>query len=290
MKVGDCIIEYIIITVLVCIIIFLLAKRYSYEKHLFLLIGVFAISILIPIIISRLFEVSESHVLVRTLFDQDEILSYYGSYLSFIGTVLLGAIAIWQNDKFKKESDRKDEFYMFIENEKLRLQYMPSFIAQSTNVDEWKNSIITGEQKIYIMKQNLTFAFIFNNNQWLPSNLEIAVPEGRISEVVKITNIGNNAAHQVKVYIDKNGTRVMADKAFSIKVDDSVFLFLDDGDLVKQDDNYKLIFRYFDSFQNIYEQSFDITYKEKYLELSSHGTVSLVMHSSQMNSIYEISK
>ena len=34
-----------------------------------------------------------------TTFGKDELLSFYGSLLSFLGTVSLGALALWQNNK-----------------------------------------------------------------------------------------------------------------------------------------------------------------------------------------------
>ena len=40
-----------------------------------------------------------------TLWEAKDALSFYGSYLAFLGTVSLGALSLFQNQKFKKEND-----------------------------------------------------------------------------------------------------------------------------------------------------------------------------------------
>lgn len=40
-----------------------------------------------------------------TLWEAKDVLSFYGSYLAFLGTIALGSLALWQNQKFKHEND-----------------------------------------------------------------------------------------------------------------------------------------------------------------------------------------
>ena len=54
------------------------------------------ISLCIPIIINEIYKIDQGYI---TLWEAKDVLSFYGSFLSFIGTVVLGLIAIYQNKK-----------------------------------------------------------------------------------------------------------------------------------------------------------------------------------------------
>lgn len=58
-----------------------------------------------------------------------DLLAYYGSVLSFIGTVLLGLLALYQNDAIQNKID---------ENEKLR--NMPRFYLQCSGINSSKDT------------------------------------------------------------------------------------------------------------------------------------------------------
>ena len=45
-------------------------------------------------------------ILIKTSLTIDGFLDFYGSFLAFLGTVALGALALWQNHKFKIENDK----------------------------------------------------------------------------------------------------------------------------------------------------------------------------------------
>ena len=49
------------------------------------------ISLCIPIIINEIYKIDQGYI---TLWEAKDVLSFYGSFLSFIGTVVLGLIAI----------------------------------------------------------------------------------------------------------------------------------------------------------------------------------------------------
>lgn len=67
----------------------LLSKWWFY---LILLIATLAV----PFIINELYKVGGGYI---TEWDAADVLSFYGSYLAFIGTIILGAVAIFQNKK-----------------------------------------------------------------------------------------------------------------------------------------------------------------------------------------------
>ena len=52
--------------------------------------------LIIPIIINELYKKNEGYI---TIWGAADVLSFYGSFLSFAGTVILGLVAVWQNNK-----------------------------------------------------------------------------------------------------------------------------------------------------------------------------------------------
>lgn len=72
-------------------------KIKSLLKHrLLIFCGGIIILLLIPIAINESYKVGNGYV---TNWNAADVLAFYGSFLSFAGTVILGIIAIWQNDK-----------------------------------------------------------------------------------------------------------------------------------------------------------------------------------------------
>ena len=61
------------------------------------------IVIFIPIVINESYKAGEGYV---TIWGAADALSFYGSFLSFIGTVILGLVAIWQNNKAHKLNEQ----------------------------------------------------------------------------------------------------------------------------------------------------------------------------------------
>lgn len=66
-------------------------------------ITIFIISIIVPFCINEFYKIGEGYF---TLWEAKDVLAFYGSYISFIGTILLGILALYQNDIFKKENDK----------------------------------------------------------------------------------------------------------------------------------------------------------------------------------------
>lgn len=56
----------------------------------------FVITIGIPFLINEAYKIDKGYI---TLWKAEDALSFYGSYLSFIGTVILGLVAVYQNKK-----------------------------------------------------------------------------------------------------------------------------------------------------------------------------------------------
>lgn len=79
-------------------------KNSKIKLRYFAIITVIVIIVLvIPICINECYKVERGYV--TTVWKGSDLLSFYGNLLSFCGTVLLGALALWQNFKFKREND-----------------------------------------------------------------------------------------------------------------------------------------------------------------------------------------
>ena len=87
-------------------------------KWVFLFLIVLIFSLCVPFAINEMYQ---SSGLYPTLWDAKDTLSFYGSYLSFLGTTILGIVAYAQTKKAHSISDRLLE----IESERFRLDTEP---------------------------------------------------------------------------------------------------------------------------------------------------------------------
>lgn len=74
---------------------------------------------------------------------RDVWFSFIGSYLGAIGTVLLGALALWQTKKYKKASDKTDEIFKILQ-EKIKelVQANTDLAEENKNIQENIKSIV----------------------------------------------------------------------------------------------------------------------------------------------------
>ena len=86
---------------------------------LLLLIGV-------PFVINILFKISAAANVFVAEWDAGDALGYYGAILSFIGTVVLGALALYQNHIIKTDADKKAAFA----EEQEHAENMPRFFMR----------------------------------------------------------------------------------------------------------------------------------------------------------------
>lgn len=86
---------------------------------LFMLFGV-------PFLINLLYKVDAAVDIFAAEWSAGEALSYYGAVLSFIGTVVLGALALYQNHIIKVEADKKSALV----EEQERIENMPRFFVR----------------------------------------------------------------------------------------------------------------------------------------------------------------
>ena len=96
------------------------------KKHkIFVVVLSFFIILGIPFLIHVLFKIHPKNDFWVAEWTAGELLGYYGAILAFIGTVVLGMLALYQNHIIKVESDRRAELL----EERERESNMPKFIA-----------------------------------------------------------------------------------------------------------------------------------------------------------------
>lgn len=86
-------------------------------------IGIGGILIGVPLIINILFKYSSTIEIFRAEWTAGDALGYYGAVLSFVGTVVLGALALYQNHIIKADADKKAALL----EERERRENMPRF-------------------------------------------------------------------------------------------------------------------------------------------------------------------
>ena len=95
------------------------------HKALFFIICVmiFIALIGVPFAINLLFKVDTNINIFQAEWSAGDALGYYGTVLSFLGTVILGALALYQNHIIKEEADKKAALL----EEKEHIENMPKF-------------------------------------------------------------------------------------------------------------------------------------------------------------------
>ena len=89
--------------------------KYTYPTFHILIRIVAIVLLAFPVIIWIAYFIGDSgFILIRTSLGIGDALGFYGSLLAFLGTILLGALALWQNNKLNK-----------INNDLVQQQYKP---------------------------------------------------------------------------------------------------------------------------------------------------------------------
>lgn len=97
-------------------------------------------SLVIPIVIWFVYLVGHFWPLIPTDISAGELLSFWGTVLSFIGTICLGALALWQNIKANSISKRLS----LIERERFKLDLQPFVLLTDWKIqeEEWRDVTI----------------------------------------------------------------------------------------------------------------------------------------------------
>ncbi|MBR5156311.1 MAG: hypothetical protein IKW59_00910 [Clostridia bacterium] len=244
---------------------------------------------LVPIcIVHFLFKWNSNIWWIEAEWGAGDIISYIAGFEAFIGTVFLSFLALWQNQKHKEETDAKDRKFTELENEKLRLSNMPQFLIQMCNYEDIVDSrfSLPDEYKNYVpLSQVKTHGFFIQGDSagWAPPDKIPIIDKEKLPGFFSIINCGNNTAHQVKLKAIVNGNTYNDEKVHSIKKDDEIYLYLSISNEAKLTGDLILQLRFFDCFQNVYEQSFLIKEWENTMLVKSFADIKLIEKSPCMN-------
>ena len=251
---------------------------------LLIVIGLFAIPLLI---VHVLFKIRTDLYWVYADWESGDVIAYIAGFEAFIGTTLLSVLALWQNQKHKQENDLRDQKMLQIENEKIRLTNMPQFLIQScdyTKAVDYRVKLSTDMQDRVALDFKRTHGFIAQGEPftWIPADKVPAIDKASLPKFISLINCGNNTAHQVKLKMKIGSKEYGDEKVTSVCKDDELFLYLSINPSVTIDEDMILTIRFFDCFQNVYEQSFLIKDYQGSMIVKTYADINLVHRSPSM--------
>ena len=89
------------------------------NKHKIIIIVILLILLIgVPLITHCLFKINSNNSFWVSAWSAGEFLSFYGSVLSFVATVILSILALWQNEIIRAESNKHTELLEEMEKNK----------------------------------------------------------------------------------------------------------------------------------------------------------------------------
>lgn len=197
------------------------------KKHwIIVLLFTFLVVLGVPLGIHLLFKIQPRVSFFSAEWSAGDALTYYGSVLSFIGTVVLGALALYQNRLIKVEADKRAAILEEKEHEK----NMPKFVATSrscngncsnlhfdiknisenaaTEIIVFDIHISSGDgRQLWTSSRSYSFASIPANNQVEVKLNNITVQDGSIFSMQMQCRDKYNELHQYSItgiYFIKN--------------------------------------------------------------------------------------
>lgn len=174
-----------------------------------------------------------------------------------------------------------------VENEKIRLANLPQFLIQTADYKKAVDPnarISASDQDVVVLDYLKTHGFFVNSSgtYWIPYDKIPGIERSQLSKLISVVNCGNNTAHQVKLSISINGKEYPDEKALSVKKDDELYLYIGIDNKSAMQDDLILTLRYFDCFQNVYEQKFLLKNQPGCIYFKSYSDVKLINKNKSM--------
>lgn len=239
------------------------------------------------IVVHFLFKWKSNIEWIQAEWDAGDVISYIAGFEAFIGTTFLSFLALWQNQHHKQENDNKDKMLLEVENEKIRLSNLPQFLIQTADYQKAvdPNAKISAPNRDVVALDYLkTHGFFVNfaGTYWIPYDKIPGIERSQLNKLISVVNCGNNTAHQVKLSITINGKEYPDEKALSVKKDDELYLYIGIDNGTSMQDDLILTLRYFDCFQNVYEQKFFLKNEPDCIYFKSYSDVKLISKNKSM--------
>ena len=107
-------------------------EKIKAKKKILIFLLVFAI-FGVPVLIHILFKIDIEIDWLKAEWTAGEILAYYGNALSFLGTIVLSSLALWQNQEIKMESDKYTKYLERLEINKNMARFTSEKIMSEKN-------------------------------------------------------------------------------------------------------------------------------------------------------------
>ena len=120
----------------------------------------------IPFIIHMLFKLHSNIDFFVAEWTAGELLSYYGSILAFLGTIILGALSLYQNQIIKQETDKRTELL----EQRKRESNMPRFRLRHISSQENKQKL---QLEIENISENIANDLVLYDIKILSANKEV---------------------------------------------------------------------------------------------------------------------
>lgn len=134
------------------------------KKYWWILLLIIIILIAIPFIINESYKANKGY---ETLWGAKEVLAFYGSMLTFLGTCFLGALALWQNRKANETNQNLVKSQMIAQwhsNISLNKIILSEYIKASTSQHVWSYGIINGSNIYTVARKTFFFEFHLNSS------------------------------------------------------------------------------------------------------------------------------
>ncbi len=143
---------YLLDIVFICIGIYLFCSSFHKIRHgdkenlfdlfklnykLYSITAMFLLLVFIPTCINFVYKFGMKYfILFYTNIKDTDMIGFYGDVLSFLGTVCLGALALWQNEKLNKENEKIRNQNAILEKADRLVKIKPNFeIVTHSNMD-----------------------------------------------------------------------------------------------------------------------------------------------------------
>lgn len=174
-------------------------KENPIKSALLTVLGMTVLIIVVPILINASFEAKNLPWFMQVKWEAEDVLGYYGSVLEFLGTAVLSFLALWQNQKIKEESDKRQNLLENMEYEKnlpllkcYNLLCNGKYANLKVKIHNFSDNVATE-----LSVSDLKIEDVDGNNVCQSTNIEIAKTEleGNDETVVSFTNgavVGKN--------------------------------------------------------------------------------------------------
>lgn len=196
-------------------------------------IVLFVLSILIPVIINELYKYGQvAPSPYQTLWDANDALSFFGDYLSFFGTIVLGAVAVFQTDKAHRETKKSNALAsdaltqakrandLAAEMQKLEQANFVSIVSvpmldldkQSVAHPNYLNRRMPDREKIDMTSEGFSCSYCFHIDVMFENNSDFPIVE--INSHAGMRSDNTYASYGIKdttssIYIPPHGTQAI---------------------------------------------------------------------------------